>query len=300
MGQKYLQKLSPKAQDILKTKTINEKLAVKEWIPLLEELTGFDNIIESQYAKAKTHRTITFVCMIIFIVGGIFVGAVAENVIIFAAGVPIGILFLILTLRINTKMNELKKEDLEDDFKMTILPLLRDLYQDIRDKGKVRISFDMNSVIQKENITNNERLREIKGKMIKTDYHKHCGSLFIPLLNGMNLIVGLIKDYSCFKHSYWKKSSSGKMKYKTKKKWKQLVTVVTTLKTGEDNINLSPREIERLAQEEKVKQGIKGSDRVLTLIRKFKFKTVEDNPKDIIEPNVIINMLMRLCNALAT
>ncbi len=285
--------LSPEVQQFADQKRIQGKKKLKQWLPLLEQLSEYDQMTDDMQAKAKGKATL-FGVLILPAFFVLVIGAGMGGLVGGAIGACLILTFIVLAIVFAVRASKLGKDDLENDLRSTIAPMLRDLQEDIDPEGKLAIDMDLAVGTSNEYQTDKQRIPSIPHRRVtETTYQKRICGLSIPLLNGSLLTLDIDRTYLQYDHNYT--SRSGKSKHK--RKWKVLTTVAAGFTAAGDDISFDESAIQDLASETKVKQKQKAGNDVATLVRRFKDKSAGSAPETVIDPEAIIGMFVQLCTA---
>ena len=289
--------LPPDAQRIISTKKIRARKRLSGWLVLLRVLSQFDAVTDDAYSKAVgkliSSGVLIFICIFFLIFG---LGITEGNLIIVAIGVPIALFGIIRAIIYGIKASRLKKNDLSNDFRETVLPLLEILSEDIQPKGKILLDLDMGDATNKQYKTSEKKLPPGRfKKLVETKYDIHCCSASVPLMNDTVLKLDISKEYASYDRYY----TNPRGKSKHKRKWKLLCVVTTALVPAGDELAVSEDKVSDLVRSEKIKLREKKGEQVCRLTRKFKFKSADsDAPDDCVSPEAVIEMYMKLCSTL--
>lgn len=292
-----LNQLPPDANEIIKTKRILARKRLSQWLILLKTLSQFDAgtdvVLKKVQSKVIGSIVMLGITFFLFIFGLAFTEG---NIVVVVVGLSIALFVAFRAIFYGIKASKLKKVDLSNDFRETILPLLDYLSEDILPKGKILLDLDLSETSDKKHQVSKAKIPPGKfKKLTETVYESQCCSASIPLVDGTLLKLDISKKLASYNRYY--RASSGK--YKTKIKWKLLTIVTTSITPNEDDLCVSEDDIETLAVSEKIKLAEKKGGQVCKLTRKFKFRDpVGGIPQDCVSPEAIIEMYMTLCSAL--
>lgn len=292
-----LNQLPPDAKEIIKTKRILARKNLTKWLIFLKTLSQFDAGTDSVLKKAQSKVTGSIVMLgitfFLFVFGLVFTEG---NIIVLAVGLSMALFVAFRAIFYGVKASKLKKVNLSNDFRETMLPLLDYLSEDILPKGKILLDLDMSEASDKKHQVSKAKIPPGKfKKLTETVYESRSCSASIPLMDGTLLKLDITKKLASYARYY--RASSGK--YKTKTKWKLLTIVTTTITPNEEDLCVNESDVESLAVSEKIKVAEKKGDLVCKLTRKFKFKDpLGGIPQDCVSPEAIIEMYMTLCSTL--
>lgn len=277
--------LSSEAQAIVQDKKLKGRRRYDQWIPLLRELEQFDALNDEAIKKTKK-RVAKFVgggiiCLFLsFFIPIISVLTGSLTFCCFAAAVILGL-----------KAKKLNSFDLENDLRLTILPFLDAIKDDVQPKGKITLDLNLLNTIHAQNKQPSRNLPTQFRKLVETPFRQQICAVKVPLVNGITLLLDISREALRFDRTYT--SRSGKIK--NKRKWKLNVTVAAGLIPDGEMVRYDSEAIGNLAADQKVKQ--KGE--ACQLVRRFKFKSINSAPPEqSVEPGDIIAMFMTLCKTL--
>lgn len=281
--------LSPEAQAVVEQKRLTGKKRLSEWLPLLRELEAFDSANDEAYKKTKGKAVGMGCTGGILIFGSIFVVSILPAAVWLTGPVALGL--IIAAIVFGVKASGLGKMDLENDLRLTLLPFLETIKEDIPPKGKIGLDLRLLSTVNKENNIGSTDLPTNFIKLTETQFEQKTCSATVPLENGSTLTLDITRLMSRFDRRY----RSARGKYKSKRKWKALITVAAGLTPSGESVSFDDERVGGLAYEEKVKQ----KDNACRLVRRFKFKSADGNPpEEAVKPDDIIGMFMTLCKTL--
>ena len=290
-------KLSPEARMIVKNKGIKAKKSINKWVRLFKELAAFDQNLEIVRKKCRKKAVISAVVIFAGLFITIFGSAATDgNPVFFIVCCSVLLAAVMATVFYGIKTSRLSKIDLANDFRITLLPLLEMLKEDIAPQGRVLLDLDMKLGTEKACRTSSQKIDPGRfKKLVETIYDTRACHAVFPLVNGTKLHLSIARRYFAYKRFY--RSSSGK--YKSKIKWKLLTTVATEVHPPQNRLDLNSEKVSKLQKEEKIQLKEKSGHQVCRLIRRFKFKSPDGRtPDNCVEPEKIVDMYMQLCSAL--
>ncbi len=283
-----LEDLSPAARAAVETKTITGGWDGRSLVKLFAELDRWDAMAEARKARARK----VFFGGIIGSVIGFFalfiVGAVAEN--FFA-----GLLFFLVPLAVLIVGVRMKKAaraiDLPNELSASLRPVLKKLSQDLHPDEKIKVNLNL-AGIDESKCANVKDLPPGHNRSLKQfTYDEELCDLRLPLTDGTQAVVRLENTYVKLERSY--RTSRGK--YKSKTKWKKLVTV-TTILIPPQRINWEPARVQQTIDRNWEKVSFVEKDGVMAarMDRYYKFKAAGDIPADVAPAADVLRMLVRL------
>lgn len=290
--------LSPSARQIVDDKRIEGKKRLKEWFKLMKEVAVFDESTDALRQKAYSRGIISIIgAVILFIVNFVFIFLAAEGIVggwIFFISVPAIILCIIGIVVFMLKGSRLKKFDLTNEFRITLLPFLQAISEDIRPGSRIKMSLDMSGATEEKVIKNEEIPPGRFKKLVETIYDDPWLKMEIVLAEGSRLLLNIESQYICHDR-YWRNPRG---KHKHKAKWKKLVKVTAGLAPNNEMINYDRDVIENISQSDKMRFAEKTGGELARLTRKFKFKAVNEAPEESVTTDDLLGMLFQLGSAL--
>lgn len=282
---------------IVKRKKLWGRKRLAQWLSILRDLEAFDMQIETIIKKLQTRMAIFFLLSFIGIFPVVIVTQITNN--IFLTGLIAAVFLTILgyALYCTYKYNTIKHLDLANDFRGTLLPVLAILAEDIPEKARVKLDVNLASPQSKQYQVSKKKIPPGPNrKLIETVYRQRCLDAVIPLRNKGSLQLNVTKDLISLERHY--KTPRGK--YKSKTKWKALVTVSVALTPDPENLAFSGPRTKKLAAVEKLKAFKKNNVIGCRLKRKLKIKGDEPFvvPDSSAPPDVVIEMAVQLCRNL--
>lgn len=291
-----LESLPPEAVSAVKTKKLSGKKRLSQWLVLLKVLSQFDETVDDVHKKLKGRSIGTLVGTFVSMFISIFAIAFTEGhaVVIAVCGIVV-LAFIVMAVIYGIKSSSLKKINLDNDFRKTLLPVLEILSEDIPPKGKIKLDLNLDDPSNKQYKISEKKLPPGKNrKLIERIYQLKSCSAEIPLVNGTVLILDVIKNPASYDRYY----RNPRGKYKHKQKWKLLTTVTTSLLPAKEEFNVNEPDLSTLSAKEKIKLSEKKGVQLCKLSRKFKFKSADGVPEKHVPPDTIIDMFMKLCSML--
>nr|WP_319490492.1 hypothetical protein [uncultured Desulfobacter sp.] len=288
-----LKGLPPDVREAVKTKRIFGKKRLREWLGFLPVLSRFDAQVDSRLKKVQGRSVLFGVLAFLSLFAAIFGTAFSDGdirVVSLTGGLLIVFFLLFIIYRI--KVSRLKKINLDNSFRDTLLPLLQILSEDIPPKGKIFLDLDLGTPAAKENMISEQKLPPGRNKkLIERVYRSKVVHAAIPMTNGARLILDIVKQPASYDRYY--KNPRGK--YKHKQKWKMLTLVTAGLIPPGDDFSVDADKVARMAEQEKVKFKEKNTGELCRLTRKFKSKSAAGVPEAPVPPELLVDMFMKLC-----
>jgi Ca2+/Na+ antiporter len=291
-----LKRLPPQVREAVKTKRILGKKRLREWLGFLPVLSRFDAQVDVRLKKVQGRSMLFgvsfFVALLVTILGTV---ASDGNIRVVSLTGGVLIVFLLLFIIYRIKVSRLKKNNLDNSFRDTLLPLLQILSEDIPPKGKIFLDLNLEDPVAKGNMISEQKFPP--GRMynlIERVYRSKIVHAVIPLTNGARLILDIVKQPASFDRYY----TNSRGKHKHKQKWKMLTLVTTSLIPPVEDFSVDAAKVDRMAEQEKVKLKEKTTGELCRLTRKFKSKSVAGVPEEFVPPELLVDMFMKLCTML--
>ena len=255
---------------------------------LFAELDRWDAMAESRKARAKK----VFIGGIIGTVIGFFlffvIGAVTESFLAALVVFVIPLAVLIAGVRMKKAARAI---DLPNELSASLRPVLKKLSQDLHPEEKIKVNLNL-AGIDEGKCANVKDLPPGHNRSLKQfTYEEELCDMRLPLIDGSQAVVRLENTYVKLERSY--RTSRGK--YKSKTKWKKLVTV-TTLLIPPQRINWEPARVQQSIDRNWEKISFVEKDGVMAarMDRYYKFKAAGDPPADVAPAADVLRMLVRL------
>ena len=275
--------------------TFNNKF--KHAYDLLQALKSHDDEIDKQVAKYGKRAIMSLIAIFGGLFGSFFLSAALGSDIVLAIGLVIAAAALVCTVVCFVKRNNAKNQDLSNNFKDTIIPVIDLLIDDINPKGKAKFDIDFFPLESGHKKTNEEELppgRFIKLK--KVTYSNPWCKLELPLTNGSLIKLDITSNLYKFHRKY--RSMSGKTKYKSK--WKALVEVSAVLFPDSEKLAVDTNLVSG-SKIGSIKPGSKGDKNYVQLKKKYKVKqsTPHEEFSCPVKVDDIMHILITLCKSAA-
>lgn len=291
-----LKDLPPQVREAVKTKRILGKKRLREWLGFLPVLSRFDAQVDVRLKKVQGRSILFGVLAFLSLFATIFGTAFSDgNMMVLRSTGGVLLVFLLLFIIYRIKVSRLKKINLDNSFRETLLPLLQILSEDIPPKGKIFLDLNLGDPAAKGNMISEQKLPPGRNrKLIERVYRSKAVHAAIPLTNGARLILDIVKQPASYDRYY--KNPRGK--YKHKQKWKMLTLVTAGLIPPDDDFSVDAAKVDRMAKREKVKLKEKNTGELCRLTRKFKSKSAAGVPEEPVPPELLVDMFMKLCTML--
>ena len=276
--------LSPAAQQIVETKKVSGEDRLKGWFTILREVAAFDNTADELRAKASKRATIFLIVSIVLLFLAFFT---------FGITALLAIPCIVLTIVYFVKKSKLGKIDLSNEFRTVLIPFLQTMSEDIQPKGRITLELDMAGPSKEKIVSEQEippgRFRKVKETIRQDPWCR----LSAPLANGARLILNVDNVYVTHDR-YWR-NPRGKSKHKAK--WKKQVNVTAGLIPA-GALEFDKAEVDSMAVMDKMKLKEKADSQMVRLVRKFKFKAVNQAPEESVTTDDLVGMFFHIGSAL--
>ena len=289
-----LEELSPEARAAAQARKVSGNWELKPLIRLLGELAHVDEAVEQQAAKAKS-RMILFT-MLSF--GSIF-GAIVIAVILELGAVvillPLGM--AVLAVLFGMRWRRLKKQDMINDFRMCLRPVLRDISNDLDPNKKIKVEMDLTGPEDRKKTSKLDLPPGRFQKLTETIYTDPWCEVKLPLADGTTVILAFENYYCKLERRY--RTSRGKIKWKTK--WrKDVVATATLIPTAQGAWNDPKLQNKLEKSREKLKYVDKEGVTCARLERTWSFKGGSDCPSLAPPGPHVVGLMLRLHSAMPT
>lgn len=276
--------LSPAAQKIIETKKISGDDRLKGWFTILREVAAFDSVADELRAKASKRATIFLIVSIVLLFLGFFTVGITAI---------LAIPCIVLTIVFFVKKKGYQKIDLANEFRTVLIPFLQTMSEDIQPKGRISLTLDMAGP-SKEKIVSEQEIPPGRFKKVKETIRQDpwC-RLNAPLANGARMVLQIDNLYVTHDR-YWR-NPRGKSKHKAK--WKKQVMVTAGLIPA-GALAFDKGEVESMAVMDKMKLKEKDQNQMVRLIRKFKYKAVNQAPEESVTTDELVGMFFHIGSAL--
>jgi hypothetical protein len=294
--------LSAEAQAVVDKKRLSGRLRFSRLRKLLAELRDFDAVTDKLQSRSKGLTCLMIVLVLVLgIVTAVLIFRATEGrgdmITAVLPGLPAAICAVLLVV-FAVRWRRFAKADLDNQFRTVLVPFLEAISQDVEPKAKVGARIGM-SGLTKEKIVSKQKIPPGRyRKIIETVYKDPWCNLQVELADGSRMMLR-VEDQATSLDLHWtKRSSSGKTKFKHKRKWKKLVVVTAALVPEAEKLSWDEADVEQLAGQEKLKLADKKFGRVCRLVRKFKYGSVGSPPTESVGSDEIIPMFMQLYSML--
>jgi len=296
-----LESLSPEAVAAMRDRKLAGQDSFKRWQKLLAELAAFDAQTDALMQAAKKRMITYFVLAIIMFflmffaipvagalgdaAGGVYLAAA-----LIAAIVALFVFFIVQIFRYMQKGKRLKNVDLLNDFRLCLIPFLDELAEDCDPKTKMKLNLDL-SGLTPQKVFNTRQVPPGRFRAVTETFSwdPWC-HLSMKLIDGSVMILDL-KNYVMAQKREW---SNPRGKHKSKTKWRKIAIVSATLIPDVSDTEWDEAKLTERARQDKLKVTEKKGAKVARLVRKWKFKSVNQEPDVAVAPNEVMGMLMQL------
>lgn len=262
----------------------------------LKILAQFDEQVDQQIKKVGGRMGLFGVATFLTLFATIFITAGTDgNLTVLGVGGALFAVFLIIFIGFWIKSSALKKINLDNSFRETLLPLLTILSEEIPPKAKIALELNLGDPTDKKFKISEKKLPPGRNrKLIETVFCFPACHAKIPLENGTQLVLDLVKNPASYDRHY----RTARGKYKQKRKWKMVTQVTAGLVPVSDEFLVNEEDVDRMAESVKVKLKEKHGGQLCCLTKKIKSKSAMGVPEDPVAPDVVIEMFMKLCTML--
>lgn len=249
---------------IAQTKKVQGRFKLDECLSLFEELAAFDETTDKLRYAAVKNAIFSFIFAFISIFITAFSG-IAPLAGLVIAGTINGILQVV-------RWSKLRKQDLINDFRLCVVPLLEMLREDINQKERLKIDMTLSGpspekIVSKQELDPKDFGAHVQ-KVTRTVFRDPWCCIEMTLLDGANVSIDIENYYLKFDRR--QRGASGKTKFKTKWKKRSVARARLIPKTGEFSWNRE--KIGQQPAEHKLKLKDKVGAPVCRAARKFKYK----------------------------
>lgn len=249
---------------VAQTKIVQGRFKLDECLGLFEELAAFDENTDKLRAAAVKNAVLSFVAAFISIFITAFSGFAPLVGLVIAAAVN-GIIQV-------ARWSKLRKQDLINDFRLCVVPLLEMLREDISPKERLKIDINLSGPAKEKIVSKQELDPSSFGpnvqKVTRTIFSDPWCRMEIPLLDGNT--VGLAIENYYLKFDRRQRGSSGKIKFKTK--WKKRSVARARLEPKPSGFAWDLAKAKQQPPEHKLKMKDKPGAAACRVARKFKYK----------------------------
>lgn len=187
-----------------------------------------------------------------------------------------------------------KRDDMLDDFRVLIRPVLRDVLADLDPEKKVKARLDLTGMADSKQVSKKELPPGRFQKLTETVQKDPWCELRLPLADGSVMTLEVTNEYHKIERRY--KGRSGKIKWKSK--WRKEAEVAATLLPPP---GMQWNESAQVAgADEKLKKFEKDGVTGKSLLRYWSFKGTNEEVAGTAPPaREVVGMMLRLHNALA-
>lgn len=284
-----LDRMTPKARQVILLRRIQERRPVKEWQSLLRELAAFDSTRDRLHARAKKRRLLFFVLFVILLIAAFLIIGLAGLAGALSAGV-LSLSSLVVAIVFHRRVQSLKKMDLMSDFRSLLLPFFKVLRRDLHKKAKVNLSLNLKGLTTDKIVRKGEIPPGRFKKVTESVYRDRWCSLTARLADESVIRLRIANLVTCQERSW--KNPRGKVKSKVK--WKKEVLLFGTLFPSPTSLRWQKASVQDRARVDKMKIVKRGGIPGVRIARKYKFKTLNKEPAATIRPKTIVGLLMHL------
>ena len=277
--------LSPEAAKVLQTKKLTGRQRLKPWIKLLNELAVFDEIEDQVRGRFKSRMILCIVAAVVLAIATVIVGANIRGpawlvlLLLAAAAVAGAVVFGI-------KWSRLKDIDLDNEFRLLLIPFLDAIAEDVDPSGRIVLDLDLAGMTEAKKKYEKPLDPGRWKKVTEMFYEDPWCKVEAPLMGGNRLLLSIENQYTANKREW--KNPRGKSKSKTK--WKKLVVVSAGLAPNSETLGVdADRPVDG-----KVKVSEKGDARIVRVVHKFKYESVGERPEESLPPDDLVGVFFQV------
>lgn len=286
-----LSEFSPEAREAIETQAITGAWELRKLQRVLGELTRFDEANEAATKQAQNRMLLSMAAVGICVVAMIVVTDWEAP----GLGLLLPLPALGLAVHLWRRWKQLKQADLINDFRLCLMPGLRDMAQDLDPAKKIRVRMDLAGPVERKQKSKQELPPGRFQKLTETVFEDPWCEVRLPLVDGSTAVLEF--EVVWVKHERRYSSRRGKTKFKTK--WRKKCAATATLLPG------GPRQWDEAALQARLdatreraqlveKDGVKAA----RLERYWVFKGAADPPPDAPPAREVVGMLLRLYSAM--
>lgn len=274
-----------------KERKLNGNFEGKRLLKILGEIAKIDESVGAIIDRAHKRGVAMGLATFAGVFGGAFFTALSGLWMVFAIPAVTGVIAaknLIQAYRMK------KRDDMLDDFRVLIRPVLRDVLADLDPEKKVKARLDLTGMADSKQVSKKELPPGRFQKLTETVQKDPWCELRLPLADGSVMTLEVTNEYHKIERRY--KGRSGKIKWKSK--WRKEAEVSATL--------LPPpgmkwnESAEVAAAGEKLKRFEKDGVTGKSLLHYWSFKGTNEEIAGTAPPaREVVGMMLRLHNALA-
>ncbi len=288
---KPMETLHPETIAASKQRQLSGAFEGKRLLKILGELAKIDESTGAVIEKTKKRGVAMGIATFAGFFGGMFFTAFTGFWMVFAIPLVTGVLAAKDMIGVNRMK---KRDDLLDDFRVLIRPVLRDILDDLDPEKKVKVRFDLTGMADSKQVSKKELPPGRFQKLTETVQKDPWCELRLPLADGSLMTLEVTNEYHKIERRY--KGRSGKIKWKSK--WRKEAEVSASLlppagvKWNESAKVTGPDERLRTFE----KDGVTGK----CLQHYWSFKDASESVASVCPPpREVVGMMLRLHNALA-
>lgn len=282
-----IEQFSAEAQQAIRERSLTGNWELKRLIKVLGELAHFDEVNEKATKKALGWTIGLFVGAFL----SIFAGAILAGTMETGLGFLLIPIFLVLAILRLLQYKKLKKNDLIDDFRVCLRPVLKDVANDLDPEQKIKVKMDLAGPVDSKQTKKGPAPPGNYISGTQTTYEDPWCEVRLPLIDGTTAVVEF--DVVWHKLDVKKQGRRGKIKFKTK--WRKECTARATLMPP-SSITWNEASLHERAQAklEKVKMVEKEGITCARMERYWAFKNAGDAPGDAPPAREVVGLLLRL------
>lgn len=288
---KPVEDLHPETIAAAKERKLSGAFDGKRLLKILGEMAKIDESVGAIIDRAHKRGVAMGLATFATFFGGAFITAFTGLWMVFAIPVVTGIAaakYLIQAYRMK------KRDDMLDDFRVLIRPVLRDVLADLDPEKKVKARLDLTGMADSKQVSKKELPPGRFQKLTETVQKDPWCELRLPLADGSVMTLEVTNEYHKIERRY--KGRSGKTKWKSK--WRKEAEVAATLLPPPGTKWNESAQV--AGADEKLKSFEKDGVTGKCLQHYWSFKDASESVASVCPPpREVVGMMLRLHNALA-
>jgi len=285
-------KLSAEAKKAISSQALTGSWDFQTLVALLHEIKRWDTRVGDGKKRAKRLLNAGILTTVLGVFGFIGWAMAEESPYPFLYAIPALGCTIGMGYWGHRKGKEWRSVDVPDEVRLSLLPVLQSLRQDLHPGRKIRVNLKL-SVFDVDQHKTERKLPPGKNRSLtEHTYDEPVGMVRIPLANGAFAVIRMANHYVKLTRSY----TNPRGKSKTKLKWKKRSTVSCVLIPESPSVQWNDKRAKKHVdpQHERLKLSKKRGVTVGSLRRCYVFKAADDHPEDTFPPEQIMKMLVCL------
>jgi hypothetical protein len=190
------------------------------------------------------------------------------------------------------KGKQWRSVDIPDEVRLTLLPVLQSLRQDLHPGRKIRVQLALRVFDEDQHKTKRSLPPGRNKSLTEHTYDEPVGMVRLPLANGAFVVIRMSNHYIRITRSY----SNARGKSKTKNKWKKQTWVTCIMIPESPSIEWNSQRVRKFVdpKHEHFAVSQRRGVTAASISRKYVFKKAEDHPEDTFPPEQVMKMLVCL------